>query len=374
MRVLQLTSGDLWAGAEVSVSHVVREMASRPGHDVRVVLLNDGVMARTLLEDRVPVDVVPEDRNSFTELARSISAITRRFGADVVHTHRYKESILGEWAAARSGALHVRTAHGRSPVPDWRSPRNALARWTDDKLADWTGSVWIAVSEDLAASIRGLRRSVHVVPNGIPVTPPEPARGELLAACGEREAFLVGFVGRLENVKRPDRFLRVVRSLPRRVGSVPVAAVIVGSGSMHEAVALDARALGSGPRVTLVAPVPHGDRLVASLDVLVVSSDSEGLPMVVLEAMRSSVAIAATCVGGLPEALGSSRWLVPPDDEATLAARVTELVVDAATNRTWGEELRRRFVAQYAIGTTVDRILDVYALESGNPRQDGLHR
>lgn len=123
-------------------------------------LLNHGVLARTLVEAGVSVDLIPECRHGFTDLARSISAITRRFGADVVHTHRYKENILGAWAAAR-------------------------------------------------------------------------------------------------------------------VGRLPVAAVIVGSGSMREAAEAESRSPGSGLRVALVDPVPHGERLVASLDVLVVPSDSE---------------------------------------------------------------------------------------------------
>jgi glycosyltransferase involved in cell wall biosynthesis len=362
-----MASGDLWAGAEVSVTHVVRQLASRKGHDVRAVLLNDGVMAKTLIEAGVPVDVLPESCHGFTELARSISSIARRFRADVVHTHRYKESILGAWAAARCGALHVRTAHGVSPSPDWRSPQNTMARRVDELLADWTGSVWIAVSENVAASLRGLRRSVYVVPNGLPLEPSGSARRELLAACGVREAILVGFVGRLESVKRPDRFVRIARRLPARVGDLPVAVVIVGAGSLQPAIAMDVRFPGAGPRMTLIEPVPHGDRVVAGLDVLVVPSDSEGHPMVVLEAMRSSVAVAATNVGGLPEVLGACRWLVSPDDEATLAERVAELVVDAEANLAWGEALRRRFVARYSIETTVDRILEIYELERPGP-------
>ena len=88
--------------------------------------------------------------------------------------------------------------------------------------------------------------------------------------------------------------------------------------------------------------------------------------MVVLEAMRSFVAVAATSVVGLPEVLGPCRSLVGPDDEATLAERVAELVVNAAMNRAWRVALRRRFPARYGIGKTVDGILDVYDETAAN--------
>jgi hypothetical protein len=53
---------------------------------------------------------------------------------------------------------------------------------------------------------------------------------------------------------------------------------------------------------------------------------------------------------------------------------VAELLVDRAANDAWGEALRRRFVDRYAIETTVDRLLDIYALESGKPLPKGPSR
>ncbi len=365
MRILHVASGDLWAGAEVSIGHIVRETNMRKGHDVRAILLNEGTLADTLRAAGVRTDVLPEAERGFVEIARSVSAIARQFDADVIHTHRYKENVLGAWAAARAGSIHVRTAHGLQPARDWTSARTTIGAWADAAVADWAGSTWIAVSESLARSLRGVRRGVYVVPNGIPTAAPASARDELLDACGAGDALLVGFVGRLEHVKRPDRFLRLVSRLPGRVVGRPVAAVIVGAGSLESAVAAQAAALTSGPKLALVRPVPHGDRLVAGLDILVIPSDSEGLPMVMLEAMRSGVAVAGTSVGGLPEALGSCRWLVPPDAESLLADRIAELLASDESRKEWGAAIRRTFLERYAIESTVDRLLEIYATESG---------
>jgi len=363
VRILHVASGDLWAGAEIAVSHIVRETARRPGLSVRAVVLNDGMLARSLRSAGVPVDVLPERGRSVPSLAGETVRIARRFGPEVVHTHRYKEHLIGACVAVRTGALHVRTAHGRGPLPTWRGGPAGLGGLLDDAVASWTGSVWIAVSEELAASLSGLRRRVHVVPNGIPAAPPEPARTELLRGCGVSDGIVVGFVGRLEPVKRPDRFLRIARALPPRATGRPVVAVLVGDGSMAPDVEAAVRTGRAGPPVTLLPPVESGERLVAALDVLVIPSDHEGLPLVLLEAMRSSVAVVATEVGGIVEAVAPCRWLAPPEDEAALTERVRELVSDPAARGAWGAALHARFSRRYTIEAAVDRTLEVYDRE-----------
>jgi glycosyltransferase involved in cell wall biosynthesis len=112
-----------------------------------------------------------------------------------------------------------------------------------------------------------------------------------------------------------------------------------------------------------VAFLGHRDdaeSLISGLDVLVVPSDHEGHPMVVLEAMRAGVPIVATRVGGVPEVLGNSRWVVSPNAEHGLSQAVQELLANSAQRQAWAEALRNTFRQRYTIETMADRVLSVY--------------
>jgi glycosyltransferase involved in cell wall biosynthesis len=326
-----------------------------------VVTLNDGAPAAELRQSGVQVDVFPEDRMGFAAIATAIIRLARAFKPDVIHSHRYKEHLLAAMSAPLCGAVHVRTAHGLPPQTKEAGGLARLGSLWDAALSTAAGSHWIAVSEELVAHISGVRRDVRVVPNGLPAVVPPPARQELLDAFGLPDPVrIVGFVGRLEAVKRPDRFIRIVRALPPVIAGAPVVAILAGDGSQRDSVGRLVGAEGLESRVRVLGAVDHGDRIVGALDVLVIPSDHEGHPMVLLEAMRAGTAVVASRVGGIPEVLGDAPWVLPPTNESAMADAVRRLLEDDAERDTWCRSLRRSFAERYTIATTVDRTLTLY--------------
>jgi len=95
--------------------------------------------------------------------------------------------VVASVLSAATGAPHVRTAHGLPPHLGWSRRAVGIAAALDGALADWTGSTWIVVSGDLGRRMQGLRRTLHVVPNGIPPVPPEPDRRSLVSSLGTEE-------------------------------------------------------------------------------------------------------------------------------------------------------------------------------------------
>jgi hypothetical protein len=206
MRCLHVLSGDLWAGAEVSATHLVSEQARRPGIEVRAIVLNPGTLLDRLASLGIPTVVLPESRLSFLRIVRLAGETVRAFRPDVIHTHRYKEHVIGATLSMAGGACHVRSAHGAQPSVEWTGRLEGLGALLDDALADWTGSTWIAVSRDLARRIPGLRRRVHFVPNGLPREGADADRGSFAREFADDGGRSTGFVGRLERVKRPIVF------------------------------------------------------------------------------------------------------------------------------------------------------------------------
>ena len=361
-RCLHVVSGDLWAGAEVSAFNLIRELKGRSGMQVHAIVLNEGSLHARLVEAGVPTRLLPESRLSFPLLLREGLEEARRLRPDVIHSHRYKEHLLGSVLSIAAKAHHVRTAHGLPPAVEWQGGLLGAGSLVDDMVSDWTGSTWIAVSSDLARRLDGMRRRVHVVPNGLPAEAP-PARRDLLQAeFGDAEAsWLVGFVGRLEHVKRPDRFLRILSMLPESVAGRRLRGVVIGDGALRRDLEAQASGVGLSSRVRFLGAREDGEGLVGGLDTLVIPSDHEGHPMVLLEAMRAGVPVVASSVGGIPEVLGQAPWVVPPEDETRMASAVERLLADPDESTAWSSVLKKRFAARYTIATTADRVLEVYA-------------
>src|SRR5262249_32473885 len=146
----------------------------------------------------------------------------------------------------------------------------------------------VAVSRPLATLLRndGIAPSrVHLIPNGYaaPVFSP---RDEARQSLGLGPGFVAGWIGRLSHENAPDVF---AAALSRR-GS-DVAGVVVGDG----------RESTRNPRVIWKGRGPDAGLLIKAFDVLVLSSRTEGTPIVLFEAMAAGVPVVATAVGGVPD-------------------------------------------------------------------------
>lgn len=195
------------------------------------------------------------------------------------------------------------------------------------KLADAV----IAPSQHVAALVRGWGvppERVHVIYNGIPASELKSTdRTELRRELGlPIDRCLLVSVGRLEPVKGVDVAIRALEYLPENCELV-----IVGDGSQRKA--LEALAAPFGGHVRFVGHQPQDItlRYLRAADVFVLSSHTEGLPHVVLEALSVGTPAVATAVGGSPEVLtdGVNGLLVPPNDPSALATAAMWIHDDA---------------------------------------------
>ncbi len=348
---VHVLSGDLWAGAEVSAFHLIAELAARPGIRVEAVVLNAETLHDRLRERSIPVHVIDENRHGFGALVRQLTRILRESRPQIVHSHRYKEHLISTVAARRCGAVHLRSAHGR--------PASTLGSWADRVVASLAGSNWIAVSEDLAAATRGFGRRVTVVPNGIPERGPAPDRAGLEREFGAGPAWWIGFIGRFETVKRPDRFVRLIGALPETIAGRPLRALMIGDGSLYEQTVREIAAAGLQQRITLAGWREDAERLLPALDLLVLPSDHEGDPMILLEAMRAGVPVAASRVGSLRR-FGDVPWVTPRGDEQALERAVRTLLESESKRNGWAAALHEQFLRDGTITRSADRVLHLY--------------
>lgn len=213
-------------------------------------------------------------------------------------------------------------------IPDRTRAREALSR-----RALASCRALIAVSEATAAYARSRGLSAHVVRNGLP--PTEPAEGARRALGGDT-GFLVGGVGRVSAQKGWDVLCRAARLVRRE--RTDVSFVVVGDGEERAALTgepgcSDVRFLGYRPQAS---------SLLVGMDLLVMPSRFEGLPLVAIEAMHAGIPVVAACVGGIPEVLGDCGVLVPPEDPGALADAILVLAGDDDRRKQLADRSRER--------------------------------
>ena len=121
LRVCHVMSADLWAGAEVQVATTASYLMAQSEVTLTAVLLNEGKLARELRSLGVEIAVVDEHRHSAAGILAFLTRFLKIHQVDIVHTHRYKDTVLGIAAAKLAGVGHVvRTVHGLTePMRGW---------------------------------------------------------------------------------------------------------------------------------------------------------------------------------------------------------------------------------------------------------------
>jgi L-malate glycosyltransferase len=334
MRIVHIASGDLWAGAEVQIFQLVRQLTRNQGVNVEVVLLNDGELARRLRAIGVAVFVLDESRLGAAAIFLKLVGLLRRVKPQVVHTHRTKENILGAFAAWLAGVpACVRTVHGRTEHDAQRSPMGRAVQSLDAWVARRLQQRVIAVSDELRIFLasRAPAAQYEKIENGIDE---DFVRSEALGmqtTFDDPVRMRICFIGRLVPVKRVDIFLRMAQRLVQRNPPGGVRFYVIGDGPLTGELTALAQDLGLADACQFLGFRNDCSSLLRQMDLLVLTSDHEGLPMTALESLALGVPVLASAVGGLVDLLDMARRgaLVNSRDPADFADAAQRLCDDA---------------------------------------------
>ena len=210
---------------------------------------------------------------------------------------------------------------------DWK---NRVFEWLQYRAFRRFDAV-VAVSRPLSNALLAAgvpHDRVHVVPNAWLGKVAFLDRAAARRALGVPEdGFRIGWVGRLSREKGPDLFLRAMGQL----GDLPLQASIVGDGRQRPALQRLAQELAIERHVTWHGVIPNAASLLTAFDLLVLSSRTEGTPIVLFEAMAGCVPIVATSVGGVPDVLSADDALLVASEDFPALAEAMKAVVAAPT-------------------------------------------
>lgn len=267
--------------------------------------------------------------------------------ADVVHSQ--DDAGMG----ALGEAPVVATVH-TDVVGEYEAAKKPLPQGIGQRLAvGWDVARWRRYADELAASIavspataRNLTEHFGmepaVIPNGLDATEPlDPAKARERIGLPFERALL--YFGRLAPIKRVDRAIDALELLPPEVGLA-----VGGKGDQREALEERARERGLADRVQFLGFVPEEDKqaVLASADALVLPSEHEGQPIVLLEALSQGVPVVVTDPGWLPEELQAHAHPAPLEGGVDQLAGACMAALDAPRVEdpeilTWRQVARR---------------------------------
>ncbi len=352
--VLHVDTERGWRGGERQVLWLADALARR-GHRTWVAARPKEPLALGAVERGLNlVPCAPRSELAFLA-ARELRRLVRREGIAVVHAHTGHAVALAALAT-----LGKRVAMVLTRRVDFRLRANPLTRWKYGR-ADAIIAISSAVADALVAS--GIERHrITVVPSGIDLERRiEPASSDALAKLGVNGSRpLVVMVAALVQHKDPLNFVRAVAEARRTVPALQ--ALMVGDGPLRAAVESEIQRLALGGAIRVAGTRADADELLAAADIVVLSSEEEGLGTVLLDAMALGRPVAATRGGGIPEIVvdGETGLLASIHDPAALGAAIAAIATDEGLARRLGDAGRRR-AAEFSVERTAERTAEVYA-------------
>jgi glycosyltransferase involved in cell wall biosynthesis len=332
----------------------------RRGHRVVAVSLApapDGPLADEFRAAGAEVVRVAKGPGTDATLVPRLAWTFRRRKADVVHTHNPLPLIYGAPAARVAGAASIHTKHGINPG----SRGHRFLRKQAAKLVSSFVAVSTVTAQQARAQNDAPEPSIVVVPNGIRLEkfgPDAAARAAVRQELGIPEgAVVIGTVGRVDEFKNQTLLLMAVAPL---LGP-GVHVVFVGDGPTREALEATVKNLTDPSKAHVLGRRMDVARLLTAFDVFALSSKSEGLPLVVPEAMASGLPVVSTAVGGIPGVVdeGETGFLTAVG-ETELRDRLKRLVDDPARARAMGARAREVALERYSAERMTDDYMALY--------------
>ena len=379
IRVLRVIARLNMGGPAIHVANLAAGLQSR-GYQTTLVAgsLARGEDSMAFLAERLGVSVVsvPEIQREVSALhdARSalrVAELIRTERPQILHTHTAKAGAIARAAAMLAGDARppvvLHTFHGHVLKGYFGPSRTAFFRQVEQTLARLS-DVLVAVSPEVRDELVELgvapRRKFAVIRLGIPL---EERLGDATADEDYRrlygipkDAFVIGWVGRMTGVKATRAVLEIVRAVHDR--GVDAVLCMVGDGPDRVRLEEIAHELGIARSCYFVGYQEQIAGYYRLFDAFVLPSVNEGTPVSAIEALASGTPVVANRVGGVPDVVrdGVDGFLVEPGDAEAAAEKLAALARDEALRRRLGEAGRARVLERYSVSRLVDDVDRLY--------------
>ena len=300
------------------------------------------------------------DLKAFIQLINLI----KEFKPDVIHTHTAKAGVLGRLASilAGKGATRVHTFHGHLLHGYFSPAKTQLVTAIEKALASATSTliaIGNKVREDLLAAGIGKPSKFKVIFPGLP-TPKNFNKSQARAALNlDPSQIYCTFVGRLTQIKRPDRVLDVAAELKNRGSNVHF--LVAGEGELFQK--CKERALKDSLPITFLGWRNDIDQILAASDVAILTSDNEGIPLTLIQAAFAGLPIVSTNVGSISDiVIDQSTGYLTELNATAIADSLDKLIRDEKLREMMGASGKARALELFTLEKMLEVHSDIYRL------------
>lgn len=365
IKLMQITHDLAIGGLQQVVVNLCRTI-DRERFDVSVLCLRDlGEFVQDVENMGVKVIYLPQKKDgtdyfSFLKVAR----ILKEENIDVIHTHNTQPFIDGTIAAILAGVKTiVHTDHARN-FPDKK--RYMFAEWLVSHAAYKVVGVSEHTSSNLMKYEKISKKKISTIPNGIDgkrydIAVDKKKKRAELGIPGD--GFVIGVAARLTEGKGISYLLQAMITLTIEFPGISL--VIAGTGEYEEELKRQAKELEVADSTFFIGPRSDMPEILKVLDLFVLPSLHEGLPMVLLEAMAAGCPVVSTDVGGIFMAItnGENGSLVDSENSQALAMEISKVLKDKELRECYIRKGYERFRAEFSAETMTEQYQKLYLRE-----------
>jgi glycosyltransferase involved in cell wall biosynthesis len=353
-RILYIIGQLGWGGSERQLSYLLRAMDREryPSHVLVWNYRSDHSYVDEIKSLGVPIHFFPQGASSAAKL-QGVRRLAQSLGAEVIHSCSFFTNFPAYWAASKTKAVALGSLRGEFDKAKKDSGPllgRLSARWPRYQICN------SFVSAESVRSSRGMFSPTHVrvIRNGLDLERFSYANG-----CAVGKSSIVG-VGSLLPLKRWDRILRVVQQV--RSQGHECTLTIAGDGPERASLEKMARDLGIQEHAEFIGATSDVPELLKNSRLLVHSSDTEGCPNSVMEAMACGRPVVAMEAGDIPFLVedGKTGFVIRRGDEETFGQRLLRLLSDDELCRHMGLAARAKAEREFGLGRLVAETLAAY--------------
>jgi glycosyltransferase involved in cell wall biosynthesis len=351
-----ITRSDAIGGAQVHVKDLTVAL-QKDGHKVLVLTGKSGIYNENLQQagiESVACDSLKRAVNPILDgkSLRYILYIVNQFKPDLIAAHSSKAGILGRLASQITKVPSVFTAHGWSFTTGIPEPNRTIYLWLEKLTASLADKI-ICVSEydrqiGLKAGINSDK--LLTIQNGM-----KDVAGELKANPAQTVPIKVAMVARFDRQKDQATLIEAFKDLNAQL-------VLIGDGPSLDKTKERVKQLGMSDQVSFLGFRQDIAEILAQVQIYALISNWEGLPCTIIEAMRASLPVVASDVGGVSEIVldGQTGYLVPPGDAQTLRQRLSYLISNEQARISMGIMGRQKYESQLTFRHMYEKTLSTY--------------
>jgi glycosyltransferase involved in cell wall biosynthesis len=350
IKVLHTEWSDGWGGQEIRIINEMEALREK-GVELFLATRSHAKIKDEAIKRRFKVFTLPFKGNLDFKTIFRLVKIIKDYNIDIVNTHSGKDTWVGGIAAKLSGAKFIRTRHLSNPINPSRF--NFI-----NEFADFIITTGEGVRKNMIEHNRIKPEKIVSIPTGVDEELFNPSKYDKNECKKEfninKNKIAIGIIAVIRSVKRHDIFVKVARKLLEKYNNLEF--YIAGEGPKKEEIKEMVKNLGLEKNIIFLGHVNNPAKFICALDIVVLTSENEGVPQSIIQALMMNKKVVATDVGSVKDLYKDNNFrLAKVNDIDDIAAQIEYFLLNKINLET-----RDYMVNNFSKKVMVDKILNVY--------------